>query len=80
MNHLLQLDCLEVSCTCNELFCAACKTSAGGLRNLFLLPLVLLPPLVFHSAVPCVSFSPLPLVLLLLPAAVASLSFAPLPG
>ena len=45
-----------------------------------LLPLVLVPPLVFHSAVPCVNFSPLPLVLLLFPAAVTSLRFAPLPG
>ena len=35
MNRLLQLDCLEVSCTCDELFCASCKTSAGGLRNPF---------------------------------------------
>ena len=46
----------------------------------FVLPLVLLPPLVFHPAVPCVNFSPLLLVLLLLPAAVALLSFSPLPG
>ena len=35
MNHLLRLDFLEVSCSCDELFYAACKTSAGGLRNLF---------------------------------------------
>ena len=45
-----------------------------------LLPLVLVPPLVFDTAVPCLNFSPLPLVLLLFPAAVASLRFAPLPG
>ena len=45
-----------------------------------LLPLVLVPPLVFDTAVPCVNFSPLPLVLLLFPAAVTSLRFAPLPG
>ena len=44
-----------------------------------LLPLVLVPPLVFDSAVPCMNFSPLPLVLLLFPAAVALLRFAPLP-
>ena len=45
-----------------------------------LLPLVLVPPLVFDTLVPCVNFSPLPLVLLLFPMVVASLRFAPLPG
>ena len=45
-----------------------------------LLPLVLVPPLVFDLAVPCVNFSPLPLVLLLFPAAVTLLTFALLPG
>ena len=44
-----------------------------------LLPLVLVPPLVFDSAVPCVNCSPLPLVLLLFPAVVTSLRFALLP-
>ena len=48
-------------------------------RLLYLIFPVLPLVLVFHMAVPCVNFSPLPLVLLLLPAAVAWLIFSPLP-